>query len=124
MLRLYGLPEMWNYFGADRPFSAWTYYVSAPVPGNQPVGLAGVWCAAALSDRAGDGMEPFPAVAKTGSANLTVAAALFVVYPIFHAAGDRGFLPPALDGLPVVFPVGGLHAGGGPAARTKPGCFT
>ena len=82
VLRLYGLPELWNYFRADRPLSAWTYYVSAPFLGTSPwawqafvvllrylTALAMAWSLSRLwPDR---------------KRELTVAAALFVVYPIF-----------------------------------------
>lgn len=82
VLRLYGLSEMWNYFRTDRPLSAWTYFVSAPLLGTTPwawqgfavalrylTTLAMVWSLSRL----------WPERKR----ELAVAAALFAVYPIF-----------------------------------------
>ena len=82
VLRLYGLPEMWNYFRADRPLSAWTYYVSAPILGTSPW----AWQAFVVL------LRYLTALAMAWSLSrlwperkreLIVAAMLFAVYPIF-----------------------------------------
>ena len=73
---------MWNYFRADRPLSAWTYYVSAPILGTSPW----AWQAFVVL------LRYLTALAMAWSLSrlwperkreLTVAAMLFAVYPIF-----------------------------------------
>lgn len=86
VLRLYGLPEMWNYFRADRPLSAWTYFVSAPILGTSPW----AWQAFAVALRYLTALAMGWSLSRLWPErrrDLVVVTALFAVYPIFMQQG-------------------------------------